>query len=168
MRRSLYLLAVFFLFISSAGIYADDPPSVEVPHALRNRAYVMDINTQVLEKNQAVVWNESRQRVTISGTPVSLRLVGTNVAIALQFTPFIRNQGESVLVAQVQVWLEVPNEGINYHTSIQTIPLKLDEPIYFLPLGPPRPQDSASIEVVLTMKPYEAETPTSARRGNGR
>jgi len=171
MHRRLCLLGTFFLFLAIAGMYAEDPPLPEVPPGLRPRALTMDINARVLEKNQVVVWNETNQRLTFSGSPVNVRLEGANVVIILQFTPFIRNQGGNVLVAQAQVLIDIPNEeGIRYHTSIQTIPMNLDEPIYFFPLGSARPQDSASIEIILTVKPYrEAEgTSVNARRGNGR
>ena len=168
MHRRLCLLGVFFLFIVSAGVCADDPPLSELLPGIRNRALIMEINTRILEKNQVVVWNESNQRLTLPGNPVSVRLVGSNVIIALQLTPFIRREGGNILVAQGQIWIEVPGEGIRYHTSIQTIPLAFNEPIYFLPLGPARPQDNASIEVILTVKPYMDETPASARTGNGR
>jgi hypothetical protein len=73
--------------------------------------------------------------------------------VAAQFTPFIRRQGSSVLVAQGQIWIDIPNEGIRYYTSIQTIPLDFDEPIYFFPLGQSNQLDSF-IEIRLTVKPY--------------
>jgi len=168
MHRRLCLLGTFFLFISSAAIFAQDKPSTQVPPGLRPRALTMNINAQVLEKNQVVVWNEVNQRITFSGSPVNIRLEGANVVIVLQFTPFIRSQGGNVLVAQTQVLIDIPNEeGIRYHTSIQTIPMNLDEPIYFFPLGPARPQDSASIEIILTVKPYRESEGTSVNAGRG-
>jgi hypothetical protein len=166
MRKTLCLFGIFFFLTVNAGIYAADPPSTEIPPSLRYRAIVMDINTRVVERNQMVVWNETNQRITISGSPVNVRLVGANVAIALQVTPFIRRQG-NVLVAHGQIFIEVPNEGIRYHTSIQTIPMNFGEPIYFFPLGPAS-QDSAAIEIALTLRPYSTETPASSRTGNGR
>ena len=169
MHRRLCLLGAFFLFIASVGSYAEDPPLTEVPPGLRPRALTMAINARVLEKNQGVVWNETIQRLSFSGSPVNLKLEGNNVVIALEFTPFIRSQGGIVLVVKSQILIDIPDEeGIRYHTSIQTIPMNLDEPIYFLPLGTVRPQDSASIEIILTVKPYTEGTSVNARRGNDR
>ena len=171
MHRRQCLLGALFLFIANAGIYAQDLPSTEVPPGLRDRALMIDINTRLLEKNHVLVWSEVNQRITFSGSPVNVRLEGDNVAIALEFTPFIRSQGGNVLVVKSQVAIDIPNEeGIRFQTSIHTFPMNLDKPIIFLPLGSARPQDSASIEIILTVKSYRGpeETPVDARRGNGR
>ena len=96
-----------------------------------------------------------------------MKLVGSNLAAAVQFTPFIRPRGENILVAQGQIWIEVPNEGIRYHTSIQTIPLEFNEPIFFFPLGPQRQENNAFIEIILTIKQYRGnEAPVTAQEGN--
>ena len=171
MHRRLCLLGAFFLFIASVGSYAEDPPLTEVPPGLRDRALIIDINTRLLEKNHVIVWNEVNQRITFSGSPVPVKLEGDNVVIALEFTPFIRSQGGNVLVIKSQVLIKIPDEeGVRYNGSIQQISIDLDKPIIFLPLGPARPEDGASIEIILTVKSYrEAEgTPVDARRGNGR
>jgi len=168
MHRRLCLLGVFFLFIASTGIYAEDPPSTEVPPGLRDRALMMDINTRLLEKNNILVWSEVNQRITFSGSPVNVRLEGDNVAIALEFTPFIRSQGGNVLVVKSQVAIDIPNEeGIRFQTSMHQFPIDLDKPIIFLPLGPARPQDGASIEIILTVRPYREPASVNAR-GNGK
>jgi hypothetical protein len=38
---------------------------------------------------------------------------------------------------------------------VQTIPLEFGEPIFYFPLGPLGPEDSASIEIMLTLRPFE-------------
>jgi len=61
-----------------------------------------------------------------------------------------------LLVAQGQVWMADPGQGIRYQASVQTIPLEFDETVCYFPLGPQKPEDSASsIEVLLTLRPYE-------------
>ncbi|MDR1858572.1 MAG: hypothetical protein LBQ69_03795 [Treponema sp.] len=126
----------------------------------RGRAVVLEINVRVLEQNQedqnqTVSWNESHRKPTIPGRPVGIKIVGSNVVVAAQFTPYIRRGAQKFLVAQGQVWMNVPGQGISYYTSMQTIPLKFDEPIYFFPLGPATESALASIEVTLTLHPYE-------------
>jgi hypothetical protein len=115
---------------------------------LRSQALVMEIYTRVLTDELEVMWAHIDERIAIPGSPVVVRLVGANIVIALQFTPIIRNQG-NVLVAQGQIWIEHYGMGVSYHTSIQTIPMDLNEPIHFFPLG-----TDASIEIILTISPY--------------
>jgi hypothetical protein len=156
MNRSFCLFGA--LFIISAGInttginvYAQDSSGGlgEMVSGLRRRAVVMDIDARVLGEEQAVVWSETHRKLSIPGSPVGIKLVGSNVVVEVQFTPFIRRQG-SVLVAQGQIWYTEPGKGISYYTSIQTIPLEFGEPIYFFPLGTSN-QFGSSIEILITV-----------------
>ena len=83
MYRGLCLLGAFFLFTASANIYADDPRPVDLIPGLRGRALILDINARVLERDQEVIWNETHRRVAIPGSPVGLKLVGSNVVVAV-------------------------------------------------------------------------------------
>jgi hypothetical protein len=121
----------------------------------RGRALVLDINARLVEQNETVIWNESHQKITLPGRPVGIKLVGSNLVVVAQFTPYVRRGVQKFLVAQGQIWMEVPDQGIRYHTSMQTIPLEFGEPIYFFPLGPQGSEDTARIEVMLTLYPYE-------------
>jgi hypothetical protein len=140
---------------AAAALGAQEPGLEEMIPGLKDQAVVLDIDARVVETNQAVVWKEAHQRVTIPGRPVGLKLVGSNVAVAVQFTPYLRAGGQNLLVAQGQIWVEVPKQGIRYQTSIQTIPLDFDEPIYFFPLGSTVADNSARIEIMITLKQYK-------------
>ena len=121
------------------------------------QAVLLCINARIMERDRVVSWNESHRKVTIPGHPVEIKLVGTNVVVSVQFTPYVRRGGtRKFLVAQGQIWMETPNRGIRYQASMQTIPVRFGEPIYFFPLGPVR-DDTPSIEVILTMYPHEDE-----------
>jgi hypothetical protein len=120
---------------------------------LQARAIVIELRARVIEQNQEVIWNENHTRVTFPGNPVGIRLVGANIIVAVQFTPFIR-RGGNIMVAQGQVWIDIPDEGIRCHTSIQTVPVNFNEPIYFFPLGQSMLMDDDVIEIMLIMKPY--------------
>jgi hypothetical protein len=106
----------------------------ELMPGLREQAVVINIVARI-EENSQEVWNAVSSKVTIPGKPVSIRLVGGNVVMAIQFTPYLQDKDQNLLVAQGQIWLAVPNEGISYKTTMQTIPLKFGEQIYFFPLG---------------------------------
>jgi len=131
-----------------------DTPFQSIFPQFRSRALVMDISARVVEQNQTVIWNESCQKTTMPGRPVGIKLVGTNLVVVAQFTPYMRGM-QKFLVAQGQIWIEVPNQGMRYHTSMQTISLEFGEPVYFFPLGPRKEGDAACIEVMITLRPYE-------------
>jgi len=140
---------------STPAVDAGDSVIQNLPPRVRGRAVVLEINARIVEQNQVVIWDESHRKTTFPGSPVGIKLVGANVVVIVQFTPYIRQRSQKFLVAQGQIWMETPNQGIRYQTSMQTIPLEFGEPVYFFPLGPARENDSASIEVMLIMHPYE-------------
>jgi len=158
------------LFLAAGTILsAQEPSLLELP-GLRERAVVMHIISRIVEQNQEVVWDSENTRVTIPGRPVGLKLVGSNLVVAVQFTPFMRPGGRNILVAQGQIWINVPDEGISYHTTMQTIPLEFSEQIYFFPLGSVDTRDAdAYIEIQLVLEPYSIrsnDTP-GQRRSQG-
>jgi len=153
MNRSLCLFGVIFIFTASVYIEAQDQQMSAGAGTVRRRSLVLDIDARVLDDEQTVIWNETSQKNTIPGSPVGIQLVGSNIVVAVQFTPFIRRSGGNVLVAQGQIWINDPERGINYYTSIQTIPMEFNEPIYFFPLGASG-QINSSIEIILTVNPY--------------
>ena len=152
MNRRISFLSVLFLFATTVCIEAQPHhANTGMMPGFKRQALVLDINAKVLE-NEQIIWNESDQKITLPGTPVGFRIVGSNIIVVMQFTPFIR-RGESVLVAQGQIWITDPEKGVNYYTFIQSIPIEFNEPVYFLPLGTSS-QLNSSLEIKLTVKPY--------------
>jgi hypothetical protein len=163
-RTRLTLLGgILFLAVQTATS-AQDFTIEDIPPGLRSRAIIMDIAARVIEQNENVVWNSENSKVTIPGRPVGLTLVGANIIIAVQFTPFFRPDGNNFLVAQGQIWINNP-DGLSFHTTIQQIPMEFEEFIYFFPLGSDDSDEEARIEIELVLYPYTAET-AGARRGN--
>jgi hypothetical protein len=165
----LALLSIGFIHAEEPGTQSGlqgEPAVVPVPESpdtqnqrprFRGRPLILDITARVIEQNQTVIWNESHKKETIPGRPVGIKLVGTNIVVEAQFTPYVRRGGQKFLIAQGQIWLEVPNQGIRYHTSMQTIPLEFGEPIYFFPLGSRKEGGASYIEVMLTLTPQNEE-----------
>ena len=150
---------VFFiggiLFLTVQSIIGAQQVSLEQIPALRERAVIMRCISRIVEQNEQVVWDSETSRVTVPGRPVGVRLIGANLVILVQFTPFLHPNGRYSLVAHGQTWINIPNEGISYHTTIQTIPLELNEPIYFFPLGSTNnDDDEARIEIQITLEPF--------------
>jgi len=171
MNRSLCLFGVFFIFAAIPINAQDQQASTGGTSPVRRRTLVLDISARVLDDEQAVIWDENNRKITIPGRPVGIQLVGSNIVVSVQFTPFIRRSSGSVLVAQGQIWITDPEKGVSYYTSIQTIPMEFNEPIYFFPLGASQ-QLSSTIEIILTVNPY-SETganpeETGAITGNDR
>jgi len=162
-RTNPSLLLVNVIFILTIGILNAQDRLVpgEAPRRGEGQGFrrqlVLDINTRVLEGGR-VTWNVPRQEKTIPGTPVSIQLAGSNVAMVVQFTPFLRRNETNVLVAHAQIYITNPDQGVNYYTSMQTIPMEYNEPIYFYPLGRSE-ESSTSIEIIITVNRYrETET----------
>ncbi|MDR2434878.1 MAG: hypothetical protein LBD47_09965 [Treponema sp.] len=152
MYRSLCVFVLFFLIFASGGLGAKEPELENLAPGLKDKTVVLDIDARVREQNQRVIWQETHQRLTIPGRPIGMNLVGINLVAAVQFTPYLQAGGENVLVAQAQIWVEVPGQGIRYQTSMQTIPLDFNEPIYYLPLGSVTAKDSPYIEIMITLR----------------
>jgi len=135
--------------------------SLERFPGLRDRAVVMQIVSRIVEQDGQMIWEEDNTRVTIGGRPVGLRLVGAELLVAVQFTPFLRPSGKHTLVAQGQIWINIPEEGISYHTTMQTISLGFGEEVYFFPLGSMQSKTGSHIEIQLMLEPYTGLTPGS-------
>jgi hypothetical protein len=155
------------LLFLAAGVSAQETPGTEVPGTnapgvpldgimpgLRERAVVLNIIARIVEQDDEEIWNSSNSKATILGRPVSLKLIGENVVVYVQFTPYQQGNGRSLLVAQGQIWINVPNEGVRYQTTLQSIPLEFGEQVYFFPLGTVGSANEARIEIQLELRPY--------------
>jgi hypothetical protein len=157
------------LFLSSTGgfsgraggLAAQEPPG-DMMNGLRDRAVVLNIIARIVEQDQEEIWNSNNSKVTIMGRPVSLKLIGENVVVNVQFTPYQQENGRSLLVAQGQIWINVPNEGVRYQTTLQSIPMEFGEQIYFFPLGKVHSGNEASIEIQLELHPYQEDSEPAA------
>jgi hypothetical protein len=169
MRSSFNKMTILGGILFAAGALCAQEASLEELPGLRERAVVMHIIARIVEQKQdvqEVVWNAENTKLTLPGRPVGLKLVGSNLVVAVQFTPFLRPNGRHTLVAQGQIWINIPGEGISYHTTMQTIPLQFREQVYFFPLGSVKAAaDEARIEIQLMLEPF-MEGSTAVDAGN--
>lgn len=157
--NKLFMVRSVLLF--TAGATALWAQSFEdVPSSLQDRALVLDITARVVEKDSQEVWNSSSSKITISGRAVGVKLLGANVIIAVQFTPYLTPEGNTILVIQGQIWVNIPEQGVQYQTTLQTVPVTFGEQVRFLPLGASSSNEDAHIEVLVNVSPYK--TPDSA------
>ena len=155
------------LFLTVHSILSAQRVSLDQVPALRERALVMRCTSRIVEQNTNISWDSEYSKVTLPGRPVAVRLVGSNLVILVQFTPFLRPGGSIVLLAHGQTWINTPEEGISYHTSIQTIPMEFNEEVYFFPLGAIDSGDEARIEIQVIVEPY-TENDSERFSDNGR
>jgi len=146
-----------FLWCAAPGSRAEAQELLldELP-ALRDKALVLYITTKVAGNNQEV-WNAFNSKITIPGRSVGIKLVGENLIIAVQFTPYLRRRGKYDLVAQSQIWINIPDKGMSYKTNTHSIPLDVGEPILYFPLGSNSDSETPLIELNLTMYRYGEE-----------
>jgi hypothetical protein len=155
--KSISVFGSILFLTASAAVLAQEPSLEEILPGLKERAVILDIVARIVERNKEEVWNSANSKVTIPGRPVGLKLVGANIVVAVQFTPYLSRTGHNLLVAQGQIWVDIPNQGIRYQTTMQTIPLEFGEQIYFFPLGSVNSQDESYIEIQLELRPYSEE-----------
>ena len=170
MRKSIVLgilILANFQFLSAQDNSVSDIPFERVP-GLRERAVVMHIVSRIVEQNQQVIWNSENSRTTIPGRPVGIRLQSSDLVVAVQFTPFLRPSGQHILMAQSQIWVSIPNEGVSYQTTMQSIPIEFNEQVYFFPLGSVKDPGEARIEIQVEMEPYSPSGSTSNNSTNTR
>jgi hypothetical protein len=158
------LQAGILLIVSGAApnIMAQELSLEELLPAFREQVIVIDIVARVLDNDREEIWNFANSKATIPGRPVALRLEGANIAAIVQFTPYLRPDATTVLVAQGQIWIDVPNMGITYQTVMQTILLEFGEQVYFFPLGTVDSRGEAHIEIQLALRPYNEQKPNNA------
>jgi hypothetical protein len=140
-----------FIAIIPVNAQSQNASSSEMTPGLRRQALILSIESRVLGAEKTVIWSESNSKVTLPGSSVGVQMVGSNIVVVAQFTPFIRRDG-NVLVAQGQIWIADTNETVTYYTSIQTIPMEFGEKIYFFPLGSSE-NLNPSIEIIITVTP---------------
>jgi hypothetical protein len=124
----------------------------DIPDALKDKALVVRVTaivpapeTETGEQAspdqgeggaKAQDWEAESSKDTVTGSPVHFKLVGANVAIIVQITPFEQDDGKTVtLIAQGQVWVKPPEGGLSYHTNVDTLTVTYGETVLFFPLG---------------------------------
>lgn len=133
---------VFFLFFLTSGPVATQAPTADgladSIDAFLEGALRINIIARIVDPIvEETVWTMDLTRVTIGGRSVSIRLDGANIVVVADFTPYWESEDTLLLVAQGRTWItDGEKEGkTTYRTSFTTLPIRLGEPIVFLPLG---------------------------------
>ncbi len=143
--RFLFLFIVLFVAggVSVPFAQQDGKPGEidESLNELLEGALEIRITARIIDEDENVeVWNMHVTRVTIGGRSVSVQMEGSNLRVFAEFTPYWENDQELLIVAQGQTWIEHGTGTTpQYRTAFNTLPVRLGEPIIFLP---PRGNDT--------------------------
>ena len=133
MNRTLAMLAVAGLAVSSFRARSQDLPEGLKGEALEVRVHAL-VPAQDRAQNSKASWEEASVKYTVPGVPVGVKLLGTNLVIMTQVTPFDKGGGFLTLVAQGQIWVRSAR-GLSYRTTLETVDVAYDETVFFYPLG---------------------------------
>jgi len=122
---------IFFLILIGSGILSAEGPL----DVFKDKKLEVSIITKVLEENSEVIWNVESSEVTISGQTVTVRLNGETIRILAEITPYMLDDGSILLVAKGDVLLSSEDEGLQYKTTLKSLPVNLGEKAFFFPLG---------------------------------
>lgn len=132
LKASVFCLIMALLV--HAGARAEE--GLDIPEGLKDKALTVSIKAFVVQGGASPVWQSESTRFTMPGTPVSVKLVGANVIILVQVTPYEGSvKGALVLVTQGQVWVKRPSGELSYRTSVDTVSVHYGEKVIFFPLG---------------------------------
>lgn len=137
----------------------------EALHALLANALEVHVSVRVLPSDQKPIWNVQSKKVTLPGRPIKVRLDGDNIRIYLICTPYVKDSGEVLLLAQGQVWLsQPPAKEVKYFNTFYSIPLTFGEKVLFFPLGFSSGEVSGqeeffNVELEIKIVPYGAADP---------
>ncbi|MCK4542608.1 MAG: hypothetical protein KAU17_10285 [Spirochaetales bacterium] len=110
---------------------------------LEEKAIVFNILTEVRDAEGTPLWNVESQTYTISGRPVNLSLNGDTLKVIVHLTPYIKEDGTFLLLAQGEVWVTHQDGKMDFHTTMESLPVKHGESVFFFPLGIQEKNDSA-------------------------
>lgn len=115
---------------------AGEPGSLaSIPAALLGDALTVTVTATVPREEGAEPWQAKDIKYTIPGTAVSVKMVGSDVAVLITLTPHRSQSGQLLLVAQGQVWYKDGAAGLRYRTTLDTLSVDYGERILFYPLG---------------------------------
>lgn len=134
------LLGLCAVFAAPGNLYAENdgkPKKIEDSfYTVLEQALNVNIAARVSEAGENAVWNVESTELTVPGKSISVRLVGSNIVIVAQFTPYIGEGDSLILLAQGQVWISSPaEESMKYLATLKSIPITLGERVLFFPLG---------------------------------
>ena len=134
--RTSFPFALILAVLSVAATARLEAQEAEIPEGLKDRALTISIAAYVMQGGgDTVAWHSEGLRCTVPGTPVGVRLVGSNVVIVIQVTAYDDGKSNVDLVTQGQVWVKGEDGALSYKTTMYSVTVRYGERVYFFPLG---------------------------------
>lgn len=147
---------------AQAAAKAPEPGSLaSIPSALLGDALVVAVVATVPQGEGAAPWEARDLKYTIPGSAVSVKLVGSEVAVMLTMTPHRSADGKVLLVAQSQVWFK-DGDALSYRTAINTVTVAYGEKLFFYPLGVAE-GGQAPVRIEMIVSRYDPANPSAAQ-----
>lgn len=104
---------------------------------LREEALLMEISATVVDqKNSEIIWFTEISEITVFGKQVQVRINGSHLVVHADFTPYVQDPRQLMLLAQGQTWIRARESNeVSYQSALRSIPIVLGEPVLFYPLG---------------------------------
>jgi hypothetical protein len=122
----------------------------DLPNSLKGQALAVRVDALLPPSGDSAAWREQSLKYTVPGSPVSVKLIGSNAVILVQVTPFYADAGKLTLVTQAQIWVHRSGGGMSYRTRIDTVSVDFGESVYYYPLGL-APDGSSPIRVEISV-----------------
>jgi hypothetical protein len=164
-RCNVFVPLLLALAVTRAPAEENEMDLKEALRALLSNALEVHVSARVLPADAKPIWNVESTRLTLPGRPIKVRLDGENLRIYLICTPYVKDTGEVLLLAQGQVWLSQPPEKeVKYFNTFYSIPVTFGEKVLFFPLGVAsgeagQQDDFFNIELEIKIVPYKAAEP---------
>ncbi len=131
----------------------------EILQLVQENAFRIVITARVIANNKVSVWNMKVSRLTISGKTVNVKLTDENIIVIAYITPYLEEDHSITLMAQGQVYLSNSKKGgVQYVSSVKSLPIELGETVLFYPLGVADDKDKETdhfiIELEIQVLPY--------------
>ncbi len=136
------------------------PLPVGIPEALLNEALAVAVLATMPRPEPEAAWESRDLKYTIPGTAVSVKMMGSDLAVLITVTPYRTPDGRLLLVAQGQVWHKDADQGIQYKSTLDTINLAYGERVFFYPFGL-NPDGTSPLRIELVVVPYRTLSPAT-------
>lgn len=115
---------------------ADEKKQENISHKTdQQNIAAINVCTRILGAESQVLWEkDSGKKSIIPGRTIALNLRGSNLKLQLLIVPYPGNEEYIQLLLQSQIWLKYDQSG-RFFSSIKTLKLFKNQPLYFYPLG---------------------------------
>jgi len=159
------------VYDAQSGAQKAEPGSIEaIPLSMRGEALAVSVRALVNHPDTKEPWQASERKYTVPGTPVSIKMMGSDVAVVVSMTPYRTKDGSLFMIAQGQVWFREADGTVRYRSAVDTVGVNFGEKLLFYPFGV-YPDGRAPLRIELVVDPYingsPAELDTVDDSGSG-